>query len=643
MNRADIAQALLASIVLSATATAAPQKLLQSSLVIGGVDDVEVTPDERFAVMRVNNLVNYVRVQDLQSQAIHELPTNDVPCGEVLDAVAVSATRAVVLGGVTAAFVDIAQPVAPTIVAQPSVGYRPRDVAISPDGAFTAVRGGHTSTQQPQHPGGLFLFATATGALLWQGAGEPPIQAALQSPTSYHVDAVAITNRHAAFLSLVGSAASPATRITVVDLAPPGGGAPVLAFETGGACVDCLDLPGAPHDLVATPDGTRLYVRSELAVGAYDLGALVAPAWVGRLHGNPGAFDDEALDSIEATNERVATISRRAPAGAPIETQLDVYDRAGNQRHARFPGRPHDLAIVPDGTRVLARSSEGLAQYGLGAFPPGLELPQQGFVPAPATTYQYFAGFDSLAANDTHAVFTTRDLGATAMRIHVVDLRSGAPVLVATKSVSNSRPTDVQLLSDGVRAVVSGNSSLTTLHLGTATVLHEVKPVGAHQFYQWCDGVAAGTTRAVAVGQWGVQSGWSSVVDILVPQQDQCAPTPNSVGAGASLTIHGGISIAYNRLALAVDGLPVAARGKFVLGQGAAPTPFGAGSRCVASNAWISRFVQANAFGSLLVRVPVSALPPGVLAPGATVHAQFLYTDLGQDNASSSRAFVVAP
>ena len=93
-------------------------------------------------------------------------------------------------------------------------------------------------------------------------------------------------------------------------------------------------------------------VRSELSVGLYRLdGAATSQVWHKRLYGAPGAVGGSALDSIEASADRIATISRLSNAGQGA--QLDVFDLAGNQWYAPMLGEPHDLQITPDGTRVL--------------------------------------------------------------------------------------------------------------------------------------------------------------------------------------------------------------------------------------------------------------------------------------------------
>lgn len=622
----------------------AAQSLVQSGTLVGGVDDVELTGDGRWAVMRVNIWDAYARVQDVRTGQLWTLPgtfPGQQLIGETLDAVATTHDRAVVLGGAHALFLDLAGP-APVVVATAGVGYRPRDVATTPDGTLALVRGGEALAGQ----GGLYVFSMANGAQLWRGAGAPPVLAVPPSTTSsYNVDSVVATNAHAAYTSLVSDASGPRTRVAIVEL-HPAGGTPALAFESGGACLDCADLAGAPHDLALSPDGTRLYVRSELEVAAYALDLAGGPGVVWRrgLAGNPGPFGDDALDSIEATDQRVATISRRGVAGQAPQTQVDVFDRDGGQRFGRFDGRPHDLAIAAGGTQLLVRSSAGLAKWPLQQLPAPGEMQPLAFLAMPATTYQYFAGLDSLAANDERAVFSVRDNGAAYMTTCIVDIRGPDLRLLATHRVDGTRPTDVALSPDRRLAVVSGNASISVYHLGTGAKLFEHLPVGPHPYYQWCDGVAVDDAHAVAVGQHQPQAGWTALADIAPIGTQVCTTTPNSAGAGARLSVFGTLSASSDRFVLAVDGLPGAVRGSFIVGQGSAPFPFGAGSLCVGGLSWRARPLVSNAAGSALTHIPAAALPAGFLAPGTVRHAQFLYSDPGAGgNTSGSVEFVMLP
>ena len=623
---------------------AGAQSLVQAGTLAGGVDDVELTGDGRWAVMRVNIWDAYARVQDVRTGQVWTLPgffPGQQLIGETLDAVATTQDRAVVLGGAQALLLDLAGPL-PVVVATSSVGYRPRDVTTTPDGTLALVRGGEVLAGQ----GGLYVLSMADGATLWRGTGAPPVLAAPPSATSsYNVDSVVATNAHAAYTSLVTDPSGPRTRVAIVEL-HPASGAPALAFESGGACTDCADLAGAPHDLVLSPDGTRLYVRSELEVAAYALDLAGGPGvvWRRSLAGNPGPFGDDALDSIEATDQRIATISRCNVAGQAPQTQVDVFDRDGGQRFGRFDGRPHDLAITAGGTQLLVRSSAGLAKWPLQQLSLPGEMQALAFLAMPATTYQYFAGFDSLATGGARAVFSVRDNGASYMTTCIVDTSGQDLRLLATHRIDGTRPTDVAISPDQRVAVVSGNASISVYHLGTGAKLFEHMPVGAHSYYQWCDGVAVDDAHAVAVGQHQPQAGWSALADIAPLGTQVCATTPNTAGSGARLSVFGTLSASSDRFVLAVDGLPGAVRGSFIVGQGSAPFPFGAGSLCVGGISWRARPLVSNASGSALTRIPAAALPAGFLAPGTVRHAQFLYSDpAAGGNASGSIEFVMLP
>jgi hypothetical protein len=147
------------------------QSLMHSENGLLAIDDVAITPDQHYAVVRQNRYDQFARVYDLTTGALAASPPaniNDGLLGECLDAVAVTNTRAIVLGNV-AQILDLTNLASPVLSAT-RVGFRPRDVAITPDGTIAAVRGGATATGMV---GGSYLFDLATGAQIGFHAGEP--------------------------------------------------------------------------------------------------------------------------------------------------------------------------------------------------------------------------------------------------------------------------------------------------------------------------------------------------------------------------------------------------------------------------------------------------------------------------------------
>jgi len=139
-----------------------------------GIDDVEITPDDRFAVARANELPTTVLVYDIVnggSPIRHQSFTfpGFARTGPAQDAVLVTNERAFILGSPTYVL-DLSAPGAPVLAAL-DLGEFPRDLALTPNGPLVVVRGGDSNA----HPsgGGIHVLDVATGALLASAPGEP--------------------------------------------------------------------------------------------------------------------------------------------------------------------------------------------------------------------------------------------------------------------------------------------------------------------------------------------------------------------------------------------------------------------------------------------------------------------------------------
>jgi hypothetical protein len=209
------------ALALSALAPALPaQTSLGSSTSYLGMDDVEITPDQRYAVVRHNHSDHYALVFDLATgQEIPQPFTPSFPCGDCLDAVAVTNSRAIVLGGVTCTILDLSvNP--PITIARPPVGQWANDVAITPDGTIAAVRGGHSKRCWDHR--GTVSVRSRDGAQIGYWPGEPPeYDYDGTVDYSYDTDSVVVSNNHAVMLSIIGpQTLSPRTRVTIWDLHP---------------------------------------------------------------------------------------------------------------------------------------------------------------------------------------------------------------------------------------------------------------------------------------------------------------------------------------------------------------------------------------------------------------------------------------
>lgn len=608
------------------------------------VDDVAITPDQRYAVVRENNCFTFARVYDLSTWTLAAAVTGpDAPncfaflAGECTDAVAVTDTRAVVLGGRHAQILDLTAVATAPVLANQLVGYHPRDVAITPDGTIAVVRGGASLSGQI---GGQYLFDLASGAQIGFQPGEPtpyPPSAGV----SFEVDDVEATDEHAVVTSYVETPAGPTTRVTIWELHPAGGGLPSVAYETT-ACLGCGDQPGAPYDLAISPDGSKAVVRSEFGVGAYDLS--VSPPvllWQKRPHEGPGYFAEEALDAVVASDQHVVTISRVSSGGA----QVDVFDWAGGQRWHRLSGSPHDLVLTPDATRALIRTNATLALYDLANLPPPGPISPASEAASVSGVVGYFAGFDSIAADDRFAVTLARIAGQPQTKVEFWELAGAGIQRIASKIMGGNRPTDVEILPDGTRAVVSGTSGVGVYDLETGAELLRQDAVSNSVWWGWCDGLAVRDGKAVAVGMYGPQQGWVMLVDVAPFESGYCLGAPNSAGAGAFVHAGGVPSVAAGSIDLLVAGTPPNVRGVFAYGTQTAQAPFGNGFQCLAGTIGTLPATSANAAGAAAQEL-LFAVHPAVQA-GATLHVQFYYRDPAAGgagfNASDAMTVVFGP
>ena len=598
---------------------AAPQSIQFTDQNVLAVDDVAITPDQQYAVVRENNCLHFARVYDLASWTLAAtVPGTCNPlAGECTDAVEVTNSRAVVLGGGIVQILDLTAVATAPLLAQHPAGFHPRDVAITPDGTIAVVRGGATLSGLI---GGQYLFDLASGAQIGFAPGEPtPYPPA--AGESFEVDDVEVTDAHAVVTSYVPALSGPTTRVTIWELHPAGGGLPVVVFETT-PCLGCGDQPGAPYDLAISPDGSKAVVRSEFGIGAYDLS--VSPpvqVWQRRPHEGPGYYAEEALDAVVASDQHVVTISRVASGGA----QVDVLDWAGGQRWHRLDGSPHDLVLTPDATRALIRTNASLAMYDLANLaPPGAIVPAAQ-VASVSGVVGYFAGFDSVAANDDYAVTLARIAGLPQTKVEFWDVSGSSIQRIATTILNENRPTDVELLPDGTRVAVSGTAGVGVYDLETGVELLHQNAVGTSVWWGWCDGLAVRDGVAVAVGMYGPQQGWVMLVDVAPFESSYCVGAPNSAGPGAFVHAGGTASVASGPIDLLVAGMPPSARGLTAYGAQTAQTPFGNGFQCIAGTIGTLPAVSANGSGAAAQVLDFAQHP--AVQPGATLHFQHYYRD----------------
>lgn len=594
-----------------------------------GVDDAEITPDGLYVVLRHNAIASGARVYSAVDgslvTALSAMPGGGAS-SVVEDAVAVSADRAAVLGS-TLVILDMGNLQTSPLLAEHLVGDTPRDLEITPDGSLLVVRGGETSGTLV---GGQYIFELATGTQVAFHPGEPSNY--FTSRYAFDVDSVALSNDHAICTNFLDTPQGERTRVTVWDLHPAGGGAPTVVYETGPG----TDLLGAPHDVAITPDGTHAAVRAELSIGLFELnGAQSNMAWAKRLMNNPGPLGNSAMDSVEVTNERVATISRYEGPSL-FAAQLDVFDIAGNQSWDVLGGDPHDLAFAPDNQRLIVRTHSRIALYDLGLLPPGDGVPifPTAIDSFPGTHTSYGAGQDSIAlSNDQVVTFSRIDLNT---EIRFWDISANTLVLTGSHMMDD-RPIDIALTPDQSKVAISGLTRALVFDLASNDLLLDHDPAVWPGAWPWCDGVVVNDDTFVAFGYTlgigGVGGlaggGWVSIIDLFSDASGFCVTSPNSGGDGARMSVSGSPSVASNDLVLRASGLPANTPGVFHYGTPGMASAFGDGVTCLGGSLFRLDFVHADAGGFSIQAVDNTAPPvmAGALLPGTTWGFQLYYRD----------------
>lgn len=587
-----------------------------------GIDDVEITPNGRYAVARDNTDITSARIYDLLNPGP---PVVINPGGMMLnnntacqDGVAVTDERAVVVGS-EIMIIDLTQPSFPVLFAE-ELGIAPRDVAITPDGAFAIVRGGDGVG------GGTAVYDLASATLLQQQPGD--IGDFFDPTLDPSVDTVVADNAHAVSLSLVGTTTAPATRITVWDLRPAGGGPPIVAFETGPG----TDLDGEPHDLALSPDGLHAAVRSVNAVARVELAqAASGIQWTTGLWNDPGALGESAMDSIAMTNDAIVSISRRnGPQGG---MQVDLWDAVGNQSFHVNTGDPHDLAITPDGRLAAVRTSFNVQLFDLLALPAtsGTMIAPVDINVFAANTLSFMAGLDSLELTNTRVV-AMANLNPGTTRVRTWDISANTLETEFTRNLA-SLPLDLTITPDESKIVAVGIEDFLVIEMLTGKVLLDEPIDIANGGFSWCDGVVANNDTAFVFGtELGSQfvfGGWLTQVDLFNQPARYCGTTVNSTGAAARIAATGSANESTNNLRLVVSDLPGGEFGAYFYGDMAQSTPFGNGELCVGGQVAAFPVQVPGAAGNAVLEIDNVSLPAGggALTAGSSWNFQYLYRD----------------
>lgn len=589
-----------------------------------GIDDVEVTPDGRYAVARDNTSHTSARIYDLENPAP---PTVHISMGgsfggAVQDGVAVTNERAIVIGS-TVMILDLTQQGFPVLM-EDNLGDDPRDVVITPDGTLAIVRGGDDSSTGIPGGSAVYDLANATRVAFQPGQIGDYFQFGL-SPS---VDTVVADNTHAVTLSLIEQTTQMMTRITVWDLQPAGGGSPVVAFETGPG----TDLPGEPLDLALAPDGQHAAVRSAGAVARLDLAQSASGIqWVAGIWGAPGPQGGTTFDYLEMNNEVIFTISRRNTSQGGM--QVDFWDSMGNQSFHTNTGDAHDLEITPDGRLGAVRTEFHVQLFDLTNLPQsnGTMLDPVDIKVFAASTNGLTAGLDSLAITDTRVVAIARQ-NANQTRIRAWDISGDTLEPRFTRTLS-SPPLDIAITPDESKILAVGIEDFIVIEMATGLSLLEKDISILNGGYSWCDGAAISDGTAIAFGSEAAGSvtlgGWLTLVDLFNQPVRFCGSTPNSTGVPARIAVTGSADSIANNLRLLVTDLPSGEFGAYFYGDVAQSVPFGNGFSCVGGQVAAFPVQVAAGAGNVSLEIDNASLPAGggALAAGSSWNFQYVYRD----------------
>ncbi len=574
-----------------------------------GVDDAEFTPDGRFLVVRDNTQETSALIYDGKTGAEllrYQSQAGSVFGGPCEDAVVVNDDYGVVIG-TAAMFFDLNN-LTGTPYAEYDVGPTARDLAMTPDGRYVAVRG----------ESDMFVFDLPNGLQLLKVPGMAPPW----MPTAFSVDSVVATDSHAVFTSYTPQGN---TRVTIVDLNAAGG--PQVVFETTVAD----DQNGVPHDIAATPDGRFVAVRSDTQVGLYALsGTSSHQVWLhGMANGMSTPFGGSAMDSLVATNTMVATISRRQ-SGSNWGAQIDAWRIQNNDSFWNLlDGDPHDLDLTPDGNRLVIRTHNRLYLFDVSnlAGNPLIQPLDEEVLTGNWTSWN--AGLDSLAVTQDRVLAISRQDNKSKVRVY--DISSDTFDKVFGTQMGEPA-TDVAITPNGQRAVVTGLTAGMVIDLRLNKVVLDYDPVSGG-IVPWCDGVAVNDEVAAVFGAICCTSaafdGWLGFFDLFSRAENYCVSYPNSTGLAGRLVATGSSRVVDNDLTLQAYDLPPGNIGRFLYGDQKQHLPYGSGLLCVTGQ--LARFPVQNIgpAGRAVLTVDNTNLPVGggLLLPGTTWNFQFAFRD----------------
>lgn len=392
---------------------------------------------------------------------------------------------------------------------------RPRDVAITPNGARALVRATVPFSLNPSYTDGITLWDTRTGNEIQITCTDADYRRGEITP-GYASDAIAITNDIAVVIGEYKTVPTSEALSIVIDVLRISGSSPTCLKHIGWGGQQSpppvLPPAGLASDVAITPDGAYAVVHCRNYIFVIPLGNDAAdphqmfdispiPSGADPL-ATEGTYPGPQSDSVAVTNTHAVVVTTRDhettlgvrsphtyayvvdltldPPQIVLESYIGVPSSISD-RH------PHDVAITPNGNLAVVALNEGAALINLRGTPAlvGTHY-QQGFtrnyslLPRPV---------DSVEVTNTYAVMLSMEgeLGAggpEGWALHVLKLvdSNGLPLLTNLGTFKASTypgyqppdwPHDLAIWSDGsiTRAVAKTQDSDITIDVSaTPTV-----------------------------------------------------------------------------------------------------------------------------------------------------------------------------
>jgi len=402
-----------------------------------------------------------------------------------------------------------AQAPPPSFLQENAIMHMPSDVAVTPDGTVAIARASEAGPSISQ-PDGITAWDMLTGSRLPIsgtpsdfGLGENQGFLMTNTPGGsvirYFSDQVQATNSRAVAIGSQRSAAGPIDDTTFVDFVkidhPTATAPPAISHVFHWTITGTPNSPtgraGHAHDVAVTPNGSIAVVshRNWTHIFSMNTGRLLLAENIGA---DPIQWPqqgglvftecspDLAVDSVACTDTRAVVITTKRN-GIQSLIVAYVYDLTtlppvklagiaidANASNGLMSGQAHDLAITPDGTRVVVTGNLSAALIDLTSNPPAMVGPAHQTL-ADFRTYNINA--DTVEVTQDRAVITSSEHlgGSYHWKIEIFDTQIGNQfALLATYRDafpvnSDDDPHDLTITPNFARALVRTTTSIVLI------------------------------------------------------------------------------------------------------------------------------------------------------------------------------------